>query len=327
MNHEIIKQDEINLEIRKFEPTDPAHADVFNEPINALLNNDAYLDEKIEETADDIKKYLGINSRNLLFHNMESSLSMGLTITVNDDKSITYTGVSTGFISQMISLHENRIYITEDLILSGCPTGGSDKTYYMGVRVSTDDGASLSFKDTGNGVTIPLSEVGEYAYISYLSISFSQGVNCGSGITFKPMIRLASETDGTYEPYREDRIKNLENSVNEVKSGLDTIEMELFGNSNTGLLFQKIGKLVILHFASFHTYDYNGQAVIPEKYLPNNPLTVMGIAYQSKDNCRHCNIDLQTDGTIDSYILDDATTSRTENTTLGVYGQAVYFTN
>lgn len=235
MNHEIITQDEINLQIRKFETTDPAHADVFNEPIEALVNNDAYLDKKIDEmeeavsksvnglgdTTDDIEKHLGINSRNLLYHGLKSSKSMGLTKTVNKDESITCTGTSTGFTSSVAQLNDiTRIYITEDLILSGCPTGGSDNTYSMSVTVNTDDGERLTYKDTGNGVTIPLSEVGEYAYVTSFSITFNQGVNCGNGLTFKPMIRLASDTDDTYVAGRLDRVAKVENDITEINRNL-----------------------------------------------------------------------------------------------------------
>lgn len=48
MNHELKYPREYSDEIRKFEVTDRGHADIFNAPVNDLINNDAYMKEHMD---------------------------------------------------------------------------------------------------------------------------------------------------------------------------------------------------------------------------------------------------------------------------------------
>lgn len=82
-------------------------------------------------------------------------------------------------------------------ILSGCPSGGElDKTYFLLLGKVVDGQASRIASDTGNGATFTLEE----DTTIYLVARFIGGTNA-DGLIFKPMIRLASNTDATYEPY------------------------------------------------------------------------------------------------------------------------------
>lgn len=83
-------------------------------------------------------------------------------------------------------------------ILSGCPSGGElDKTYFLLLGKVVNGQNSRIVSDTGSGATFTLNE----DTTIYLVGRFIAGTNA-EGLTFKPMIRLASDTDDTYEPYK-----------------------------------------------------------------------------------------------------------------------------
>lgn len=76
---------------------------------------------------------------------------------------------------------------TSDTILNGCPSGGGDSTYDLRV--------SGGYRDIGSGVTIPAN-----SSFSDFWIVIRSGITV-SNLVFQPMIRLATETDPTFEPY------------------------------------------------------------------------------------------------------------------------------
>lgn len=83
-------------------------------------------------------------------------------------------------------------------ILSGCPSGGElDKTYFLLLGKVVNGKASRIVSDTGSGATFTLNE----DTTIYLVGRFIAGTNA-EGFTFKPMIRLASDTDNTWEAYK-----------------------------------------------------------------------------------------------------------------------------
>lgn len=96
--------------------------------------------------------------------------------------------------------------------------------------------------------------------------------------------------------------------------------------SDSFITFQRMGRLVTAHLINMLTESYNDlTGAIPDRFLPSFIVTTMGLTFSSDSNTRHCNIDLHPDGTLHSYILDDATHSRTLNTDMGAYGTLVYF--
>lgn len=70
----------------------------------------------------------------------------GVTFTVNSDGSVTVNGTATSDADFMLLRGPIQSY-SESYFLSGCPTGGSDTTYYI------SEGFTMS-KDTGNGVVL-----------------------------------------------------------------------------------------------------------------------------------------------------------------------------
>lgn len=128
------------------------------------------------------------SGKNLLKNTTATQTVNGITFTVNEDKSVTVNGTATS--NAYIALCSMTL-ASGDYILSGCPNGGGDNTYrlyfYIGNTLHSDKGAEKAFT------------LAEDTTFSPMIIVYSgQTVN---NIKFYPMIRLASVTDSTYEPY------------------------------------------------------------------------------------------------------------------------------
>jgi len=82
-----------------------------------------------------------------------------------------------------------------DLILNGCPSGGN---YSSGYALYISDDGTTKEKDEGNGVLVPKSTT---VTTSYLALIVRSGTAISGTLTFKPMIRPAEITDGTFVPY------------------------------------------------------------------------------------------------------------------------------
>lgn len=116
----------------------------------------------------------------------------GVTFTVNADGTVTVNGTATantyfafyGTLSNAIDVPDG------DYILSGCPSGGSTTTYY----IQANNGSWRN--DTGNGVAI--TSTGQN--IKQCAIAVKSGTTVNN-LVFRPMLRLATEADATFEPY------------------------------------------------------------------------------------------------------------------------------
>ena len=111
-----------------------------------------------------------------------------LTHTVNDDFSVTVSGTASGndyFGMPVISTFD----VGSSYILNGCPSGGSQTKYEIYF-----DNARADTREQGNGKTITWAS----AYtVLILFVASGQTVD----ITFKPMVRLSTVSDATFEPY------------------------------------------------------------------------------------------------------------------------------
>ena len=115
----------------------------------------------------------------------------GLTYTVNEDGSVHVTGTCTRttFWAVQLTLPKGTY------VLTGAPTNGQ-----LTLRSARGGGAPSSafsgvFDDYGNGATFTVSETAS----AWLNIRLTAGTH---DKTYYPMIRLASETDDSYEPYQ-----------------------------------------------------------------------------------------------------------------------------
>lgn len=94
------------------------------------------------------------------------------------------------------------VFSSGQYILNGCPSGGSDTTYRMDCYYS-----GPSNNDIGNGVTFEAEE----GNVLTTRIVIWGNVTV-KNLKFYPMIRLATITDGTYEPYTES-VATLSNPI------------------------------------------------------------------------------------------------------------------
>ena len=123
-----------------------------------------------------------------------------VTFTVNTDNGGNVTGIvlngspniNSGSILVISPLDSSNYYVTDaQYVINGCPSGGSSDTYYLiywdallGGGFDTGSGYSFTYK--GNNVNIRIGI--KYGYTA-------------NNLLFKPMIRLATESDPTFEPY------------------------------------------------------------------------------------------------------------------------------
>lgn len=112
----------------------------------------------------------------------------GVTFTVNDDLTISATGTASGaayfLINTAIALESG-----VDYIMTGCPSGGSTSTYTLRLY----SGGSYT-NETGSGINFT------YGSQDIVRVNIPNGSQV-NGVVFKPMIRLASISDDSYEPY------------------------------------------------------------------------------------------------------------------------------
>lgn len=132
--------------------------------------------------------------KNLLENTATSQTINGVTFTVNDDKSVTVNGTATA--DSLLTLGTTTAKKGNEYRWSGCPSGGSDSTYYLFAGFTIDYYNQVKDYGYGSGTGV-LS--GDTTFESYIMVKSGTTINA----TFYPMIRKAEVTDGTYEPYKE----------------------------------------------------------------------------------------------------------------------------
>lgn len=143
-----------------------------------------------------------ICGKNLLKNLASSHVYNGITFTVNDDDgSVTANGTSTGDIwVNLTGANSVKLDLDGNYILSGCPIGGSVSKYALtAVDRGTDDAKDVSvYRDEGKGVNVLFDST--HYYKIFIRVYSGATLN---NLTYYPMIRLASDTDSTYQPYTE----------------------------------------------------------------------------------------------------------------------------
>jgi hypothetical protein len=135
--------------------------------------------------------WAGGAGKNKLENSAVSSTSSGVTYTVNSDTTISCLGTASA--TSYLTIAQNFSLKAGTYILNGCPIGGGIETMRMSLTIP---GVNVAF-DTGSGAEFTLdSDVNDLS----LGIRIGSGQDV-SGKVFKPMIRLATETDPTYAPY------------------------------------------------------------------------------------------------------------------------------
>lgn len=154
----------------------------------------------------DSNKILGAKNLNARpYTHPDTRTYNGVTWTVNADGSITANGTATGGNSQFqchprISTGANPLVLPNGkYIVSGCPSGGSGTKYFVQILATINGTANVYAYEYGAGREFTLNgddyspdcvTLGVYLYIVD-----GQTVN---NITFKPMVRVASDDDATW---------------------------------------------------------------------------------------------------------------------------------
>ncbi len=159
---------------------------------------------------------IGMSRRNLLPNTASSITKGGITFTVNDDVSVTASGTASA--NTQLDIGKFSLTAGTEYILSGCPDGGSESSYYL-YGLYTSNWAGLGGKDTGNGYKFTAQWNGEVVFRVYIT----SGTTIDN-LTFYPMLRYAAIEDGTYEIYTPsllERIEALEGHIASISGGTE----------------------------------------------------------------------------------------------------------
>ena len=138
----------------------------------------------------------GGGSKNLLPIATTTSTVFGITYTINNDGTITLNGTNTATSATTdFRLSSNIVLPSGNYIINGGNDGlnGSNNTLYLGI----DNAGSTRYVGTKNNDTSFTINDGDTVSCF---IRVAKGATANN-IVFKPMIRLASNTDPTFEPY------------------------------------------------------------------------------------------------------------------------------
>lgn len=127
----------------------------------------------------------------------------GVDFTVNSDGTISATGTATGGNAsiKIFAASSNYEMLGKEVILNGCPSNGSATTYRIqAYRMASADGSTGTYFDDGTGTDAftvlndASGTVGSFAVAVYENTTVTN-------LLFEPMVRLASDSDDTHQPY------------------------------------------------------------------------------------------------------------------------------
>ena len=174
--------------------------------------------------------------KNLLENGGVSNTSNGITFTVNDDKTILVNGNNDGTANSIFIIN-NYSLKAGTYILNGCPSGGSSTTYRLAIQKTS--GWSVLALDTGSG-----SEQFTIDEATNIQVAiFIQKGQTISNLLFKPMIRLSSIIDDTYEPYKS--VSSLFQLDQPLRSLPNGVKDELVIENGRAKIIKRIGNVVL----------------------------------------------------------------------------------
>lgn len=186
--------------------------------------------ETAEDGVDNAFKTMGIiGAKNLLpYPYAETTKTQnGITYTVNSDGTITVSGTAErGSSFNLTPMITNNPF--KDMILTGCPQGGSGTTFYIRDRITNNGVLVSQILDIGEGNTIGSTDEG---YAHQIMLSVNSGTIITTPITFRPMIRPEAIKDSTYVPYAMTN-KDITNIVkcNQSTAGTYTLQATVASN-------------------------------------------------------------------------------------------------
>ena len=154
---------------------------------NSLKGKVEYEDNKVVKGNTSQNTLTGKNLFNNIYQNNELN---DLTIVVNEDKSLRITGTANA--STFLNLGTISVEANTRYRLSGSPTGGGNTTHQLYMSNSS---LGISAYDRGSGTTFTPTSSGT------VNVMFVVYNGATTNFNVYPMIRLASVSDDTYEPY------------------------------------------------------------------------------------------------------------------------------
>ena len=247
MDSENIGAEAENIEVSKDSDGNITTKDhqVTSEPLHVLLN-------KLQKTE-------AFGARNLLKCNFaigttykaSSDSTATLEGVINSDFSVTLNGIASSTLTDdflcnyddanTLSLYEIELP-AGNYKLSGCPSGGSDSTYYLDAYVN---GSSVdpTTQDVGDGMIFSLDSTATIKIYGFVNIGIEM-----TDVTFKPMITLASEINSDYNHYSAPAMSNSE--LSKIVSDVDETPTE---NSNklitSGAVYDYIDREIVGAFS------------------------------------------------------------------------------
>ena len=170
--------------------------------------------EMIAETSSQTalnRSTLGYQRKNLLKNTAASRTINGVTLTVNEDGSVTLNGTATATV--FFEIRKGMLLETgREYILSGCPVGGSTSSYALLI----EDSSQGRTWDFGEGIKFTAAST-NYDVKIRINVNYT-----AENLTFRPMLRYAEITDDAYEPYKpsvEERLAVLEEKFAALEGG------------------------------------------------------------------------------------------------------------
>ena len=149
------------------------------------------------------KQYTG---KNLYNNTIGSQTVSGITLTRNEDKSVRLTGTPTITSGTVVFYNDVSNFLqpnTEYIFSSGNPVKGAFNILLTKVRGGLSQGyitvGTIAYNTNSATFSVTEEQLSEYPYliVTYGVVNTEKNVD----LTVYPMIRLASVTDATYEPY------------------------------------------------------------------------------------------------------------------------------
>ena len=154
---------------------------------------------------------LGYQRKNLLKNTAASRTINGVTLTVNEDGSVTLNGTATATV--FFEIRKGMLLETgKEYIFSGCPVGGSTSSYALLI----EDSSQGRTWDFGEGIKFTATST-NYDVKIRINVNYT-----AENLTFRPMLRYAEITDDAYEPYKpsvEERLAVLEEKFAALEGG------------------------------------------------------------------------------------------------------------
>ena len=129
-----------------------------------------------------------LGAKNLLPNTANGGTSRGITYTVNSDKSVTANGTATGGNSSH-TIYEGTLPAGKYLF-----SGGVSDDFRLGLRKTSESGWRGT--SVGNSVPVTIEENTSYTIFVWVKDTIT-----ANNVVYKPMLRLASDPDDTYQPY------------------------------------------------------------------------------------------------------------------------------